>query len=971
MTVSSSEIWQRLQTDGLASRTQCQQWRESLLQKLDQEALSDATSVLKGLIALGVINAYQARALSGSTTDPLRFGEWLILGRVPGQIWKDWLQIRRAIVSEQVDSPPASSKLDGRTSQEVTWARWLTAESVRQLGGAKSLVARGKKWSQLEDGSVQLVEEPILEKNRVLLRLKPMRGQSLHHCLAEVAQSPEQILLLVRSMARSLTVLHEHNIVYGVVRPDRFFWHQQEGLRLVCEPSEPSECIHSEQSLVLGARATRLLNDDLGGLPEKMFVPPELLDGSDLPGPSTDVYSLAATGWWLLNRTTSLDIEQLRSLRGIDCGRLGIPQTLAECLKRGLAQDPQVRYPDAGELLKDLDASGIRSSNTTPLAVPVTSKRSQVKRRRRTLSVFVPLIASCAFLLLALAVMTWSGAFSSDNRQTESATSEPATSGDSKNLQRHHTNPLLQHFQLVESQDAVWAPPSPPSPIDLAWLAPGVQLLAVIHPARVLRTPNFNVLAELLRENQPLAKWLEREFERVGLPLDELHRLTIAVYSPSSTMSVDVPSQPVLEQQFEAEFPEVILRVELSETLELDHLKSRWRLGSEVVVDVRGVLSVDDNRAIYLPPEGLRKDSVLEGGVQVFCIGSKTLIAEAADLAGAVSPINPHLKRLLDRSNSDYDFCLLSSPRFLFGDGKAIMAAMPPKMQELLESSIGYESRALLVQSHCNQQWYWEVQSIAGRDSDAPLMLKNWIDQASGASSHAEEWLLRESPHTYWRALAVRFPQMLRLWNRHSRFGIEDGVALANGYLPCEASSNMMAAAWISMQEGVFLSQAEGAVDSVHSDGKQFPRDSSSDAVLNMDEFLNCPIRLSFEQEPIERALALIGEEANQSFPAGSRTVRFELDGSAFQKAGITRNQPIRQFQAKGESVRQVLTELTKRGNPSANVVDTRDVKQQLLWIVQEDPASQGDRMILLTTRDQAVEKRWKLPQEFAEGQDE
>jgi hypothetical protein len=138
-------------------------------------------------------------------------------------------------------------------------------------------------------------------------------------------------------------------------------------------------------------------------------------------------------------------------------------------------------------------------------------------------------------------------------------------------------------------------------------------------------------------------------------------------------------------------------------------------------------------------------------------------------------------------------------------------------------------------------------------------------------------------------------------------------------------------------------------------------------APLTIDEYLARPIRLNFDQEPIETAMQLVADEANARLPQGTTPLRFALDGDAFEKAGITRNQQLRNFAVENQAVRVALTEIAKRGNPVTTVTDTRQEDQKLIWAVAPDPQQPGRSMIVLTTRDAARTATLALPTEFAE----
>jgi hypothetical protein len=237
--------------------------------------------------------------------------------------------------------------------------------------------------------------------------------------------------------------------------------------------------------------------------------------------------------------------------------------------------------------------------------------------------------------------------------------------------------------------------------------------------------------------------------------------------------------------------------------------------------------------------------------------------------------------------------------------------------------------------------------------------MNNLQERLRSAPAEIENWFVESPPHPYWRAVALRYPQMLRQLNEYSRFGVENGVAIMNAYLPTQGAGNLIAASWIALQPGATTAEASGSSVST----------PTATPPLTIDEYLARPVRLSFDQEPIEVALALIGDEANAGLPAGTPALQFLLDGDAFEKAGITRNQQIRDFRADNTPVRVLLTELAKRGNPVTTVTDTRQDDQKLIWVVAPAPAgSAGDAatIISLTTREAAAAAGIPLPKEFA-----
>jgi hypothetical protein len=266
------------------------------------------------------------------------------------------------------------------------------------------------------------------------------------------------------------------------------------------------------------------------------------------------------------------------------------------------------------------------------------------------------------------------------------------------------------------------------------------------------------------------------------------------------------------------------------------------------------------------------------------------------------------------------------------------------------------DSRAALIQTRLEPAWYVEAQLIGVSEREAPRLSELLRQTITGTATAIEEWFISEQPHPYWRALAIRYPQMLRALAEQTRFGIEGGAAVANAYLPPEAAANILLSSWIASQDGATLA----------SDAPTEIVAATPTKPLSIEEYLSRKIKLSFDQEPIESALRLVGEEANANLPAGTPQLRFTLDGGAFERGGITRNQQLRDFKHIDLPMRDALTAIAKRGNPVTTLKDTHGEDQRLIWVVRDDPEQAGKQMISLTTRAEATAKKIPLPVEFA-----
>jgi serine/threonine protein kinase len=983
MTISATEVWQRMVAAGVISLDQCNSLQSRLATTVTSEDLSDCLRLAKILIHQGVINAYQAKILLGQSKAPLRLGSWLILGPVSAAAWRDWVVVRRPSAGTSQES-----REETKSGGQLYWARPLNADLVKRLGGAKSIIDRGRSLKRIQSPWLHLPEEPVIEDNRLWLRVPPLEDVPLMHWMSQNQLDAQQTVQIANQLVSAVAGFHQNRLVHGRVLPDRVFWNPQVGVRLACEPilAVDSEASSPNPAAFFGLR------EDLGELPTVAFLAPEWLAGKSEASTSTDLYSLGATGAWLMtgkNPADWLDTKRSATKHKPSQNQIGSIDGVAEhylsCFQRCMLPDPQSRFTDAVELLQAMNAT-----RTTP--------PRPTGRRRRGVPWWLPVATGGLLFSLALMGLYWSGAIHGPNITDSKVEGDAGGTANSdpqavQSGQAVTSDPLNDYFQLTDHPDVPWAPPAPPNPLDLSLLPPGAHGVIAVRPTGLLHQPNMETVHGLIMQSLSRMPWLKSLWQAAGLSSDfsgpdhnspevsglekirlgEIQQMTLAIYSPLPPELPESEATPAEEPIAMARMPEAAVRIQLANPIRLSRLMEHWAVSPQSVVDEFGVLKIDETFAVYLPKKRSLNNSVVEGSsdgardedltVSMFTIARSQLIQEVVDLDGEAGPLPSPMKKLLEQSNRNYDFSLLMAPRYLHTEGRVLLGTLPAYGNSWLDTAISPNGRALLAQSHLEDRWYWELQMMGSTDSEATAMVESWRQSASQASTLVETWLNEDRPQAYWRKLAIRLPGMLRFWRQHARFAVEDGVAVANGYLPPEASSNLLAAAWICLQENAFQPSANAL-----SNGSELP---GNNPPLDIEAYLNRSIRLSLEQEPIERVLAMIAEEANENLPASSPTVRFELDGAAFQQAGITRNQQIRQLRSEGATVRQMLTELARRGNPTTNVTDLRDSQQQLIWVIRQESPSTSQLVVWLTTRSRALESGWALPTEFTAAADQ
>ncbi len=618
-----------------------------------------------------------------------------------------------------------------------------------------------------------------------------------------------------------------------------------------------------------------------------------------------------------------------------------VAQSLSE--KAGMEANPSATRPSSGQKLVGTPtiASDPKPAATVP-SQPSAAKKSNKKRKsvgksKKPHPMLMAAVGGLGFVILVLIAVLASGINRSSgwNDQASKNRTETAENNKATNDAATDKEPIDERasvFQLVSGNaDTLFVPPALPKPFALELLPPGGQCFIHVRPQQLLDGVfSKNLLASL---NDDLAPWLDQVARLAMVPLQSMSEMTIAVYGEEKITYA--------------------IRVELAVPQSLSALKKSWSITGQEGNANRQLMVNADGIGFYVKEQPLSDAQA----VKEFSCGPKALLAQSAELDGAAGPLVTQLDKLWRSSDADADVCILASAPFLFADGRALLADAPPRFTSHFKDLLSIDTRALLVQMRFEPQWYMELRWMGGSERDAGRILDRTKTRFTSLSTTVDEWFVSEQPHPYWRGLAVRYSRMLQALTDNMRFGVEGGAAIANAYLPSEAAPNLLLASWLALQPAATMG-IDAATEVTATQEKATPKPMTDD------EFLGRKISVRFDQEAIEVALKLVGDEANAG--ANGSSYRFLLDGSAFEKAGITRNQQLRDFNHQNAPVRDALTAIARRGNPVTTVKDTREEDQRLIWVVRDDPEKPGGRLVLLTTRVAALTDKIPLPVEFA-----
>ncbi len=974
MSLPSSELWPRIHQAGLVTEAECQQWAAEVLPSLTAEEQVNGLKILQRLIELKKLTKYQAKILAGQSKLPLRVGTWHVLERLKDPLWSNWL-----VVTHQSSATSTSS------NASPMWARVLDSQLLEQLQLTAPSLPRALKLASLKHPVLQATLLPELLDKKLLVLVSPLVGQPLNEKFVGGGCSVELSLSIVRQIASALAELHRLGFAHGRVLPDRIYW-QADQIMLAVDPLCAATAISQ-------ASPAGLIGQSLEGLSVAQFLAPEFQIPGQLPTPATDIYALGCLWWWLLTgappiqeTSAELTLQHARPLPQLP-RELPMSAPVRRCMRHMLGRNLSSRFASADALLAALDVAvrpivttaeqqpeapsspaplaATQSAHVAPshdlstnpaLTASITNSKTKTRlqKRRRGIPWLVPVLAGCGLLVLMLVALKYSGVLQPNLGSDQSTNSgglanvNPAPTGTDLGslLQR---DPRSDLYQIVNGigdgiadggEPLLWVPPNMPAPLPIDYLPPGGQLFVSWRPAELLAEASAgrDVLATLDQQLSPL---LANVSHVAGIPLEEISQVTLAFYaSPTS-------SGP----------PQVCLRCELVSAITLSLLKSAWGEGLTTQSFGEQALLVNSKQLGYYV---FAQPLVDSQSVKEFGVGPVDLMREVAEARGGAGPLVHQLENLWRNSDRQAELSLFGSAPFLLTEGRVLLGPESSRLRANLKELLGGDLRAVGLQMRFQPQWYIEARFIGANALEAGKVLAGYQRQLAQLPAAMEARLISQTPHPYWRAIALRLPHMLRTLAEYTRFGVENGTAIINAYLPSEAASNILLGGWIALQDDPFTV-------AVNASSTTTPTVATVNtvAIMNVEEFLARPIRLSFDQEPIEGALSLVAAEANDGLPPGSVPLRVVLDGDAFEKAGITRNQQLRDFRIDGQAVRVALTEIAKRGNPVTTVTDTRHDDQKLIWVVVAEPDNPQRSMISLTTRTAAQAAGVELPVEF------
>ncbi len=962
MAVSANDVWQQLTRIGVLDQSQCRDWTKRFQASRLRQASStgesaqseSAEALAQFLIANAVTTKFQSQRLLAGRGSELRLGDYVVLDRCDQSPLSRWYRARHIGTQRECFIYPCTD--------ELTSSRWVDLVWL-------------KPHSKVEANALQPISLLTLSasdpwRGAICSAMPP--GRPLEQWAAEQGKLDAKVTARIgRTLAAALATMHAANLIHGAVRPSRIWCGENRSLWLLRDagrpPASPTETVAEHG----------WFDDDRQA---KRYASPESAGAASAPTPSGDLFALAATMYELV---TGDDWQQaganyklpapLTAAR--DGGAVGDP--LLRTLAYALAPTPESRFADVGSFGQTLAAvisayesieptkqvsspppsppksepakSDAAKLEITPVVSRVEQKqiaapeqeptkpmRPARRRKRRTRRGPVIVGAVAAIVLLGIcAILLLPDA---EPERTQEGPPLPPPPPRVEPIVVPTTTEIANlsepaGYELVADDRLLWAAPWPGSgdPASLELLPPGAQMIAVLRPGRFLTGS-----AGASWQQWFGAQWsdaIDSLESRSGIPLNEIDRLSIAF----STGAAGVP--------------QTSFAVKLRGSEPISALTKSWDSSPSRTEHGKTLYTKDlpEGDAYFIPADAD------ESAIDRFAFGPLELVKLIAENDGQPILLPRVLQQLWDSSHAEADLVAVAIPNFLFADGRAMLTQYAPAGVSPLRSLLIPNTSGVIVSMSFVDHWYGEARVIPSGSVSAPEMMRLLQERVSQLPTSAESFAIDAAVDPSWRALAIRLPQFMRALAEQTRFGVSQTVPTLNFYMPADAGPQVILASALALSSPTTSGQV-----AVVPEPTAMP-------IMGIEQQLDLPFSVSFDQESLEFAVAMIRDEFSRVIPAGSTPPTITIVGGDLEKSGITQNQQIRDFRMRDKPLREALCELVRQANPDKTVTELSQAKQTLVWAI--DPASTPSApAILITTRPAAATKGISLSREFITG---
>lgn len=976
MALAVADFWRLVIESQLLTAAQCQQYAEEFGRVKGAANQTGAGTLAEWLISQNIISRYQATILLAGKSGPFAYGDYRVYDRVESGRLAGAFRAVHAATGHPVMLAFLPS---GVTSDAALWNH--TVRTAQTLGSLNNPHLR--RCYDLVD----------LGKYRFLVQ-EDLRGATLRDSLAPGQTVPAaEVCRLVRQTALGLASLQAVHLCHGYLSPEQLWLTDAAQAKLLFDPSRRAGPLNFADA----SGAMNALSD---------YIAPEMFRAGQSPTPSSDVYALGCVAYQMFAGRPPFPGGSLAEKAARHAGEpiapleyAGVPPQIAQLVAYMLAKDPAVRFPNAATVadacaqfvdpataafappllpttaaferwVVEHQAVRARRASQTAAASEAAPARpagpaisldlggpktagvvaansgavstTAYRRKSKSTGLIAMGITGVVAIVVALVVFNaMSGGSPGDGSdklaggESQKQKTPPVTNlkqppvdvpkppdvppkvenGNNADNAKPpvgpidpaasdaaDTPPVKEPREEVVADDGklLWASPTWGPPLDARLVGLGAQAMLVIRPADLTNT----TLGErFVTAIGPAGVSLRSAIESAsGAAFDQIERVHVVLYANGD--------QP----------PKVSYVVAFREAVVEAELAKKWKDASASMFEGKK-LYASETTAYYLPAWGEKR---------LLAIGPVDVVQDIVRQDDKPSSFGPVVDKLLLATDADRHVTFVCSPQFLFGDGRKLFAGPSERLREPLDMFVGDGVRAVALSLHLDDDnFFAELRAVGTLENKPEELAARFAQRLGKLSNQIEDAQVGARFSVYGEKTLRRFPQMLNEFALNLRTGVEDGHAVLRCYLPAVAGPSIAQAIDLAVHE-----RGGGAAVVAAKPADAKPKSAA--------EKLAMKINLTFPKEALDRAMELWSNEVG---------VKVVLLGTDMMAEGITKNQPINEFNEKGVAAEEILLKILKIASPQGKLV-----------YVLKPESPEGEVVVQITTRTAATARGDKLP---------
>ncbi|HEY2895082.1 MAG TPA: hypothetical protein VGJ16_12735 [Pirellulales bacterium] len=461
----------------------------------------------------------------------------------------------------------------------------------------------------------------------------------------------------------------------------------------------------------------------------------------------------------------------------------------------------------------------------------------------------------------------------------------------------------------------LWESPTNGHPLNLGYLSPGAQIIAVLRPAVLLEHPE----AEKIRA--ALGPAGQRGIESI-------EQVTIA--------HLTAMDQLIIGGQVTSAGKWLLTYVvHTKKAVPREALVAKLNGATEKTEDGHTYWLANDH-AYYLPSGGDGK---------VIVVAPPDGMADIIDLAGNSPPLRRDIERLLDHTDADRQVTLIVAPNSLFSEGQSLFAGELERLRGPLFWFLGDELSGAALSMNWGDNFFLELIATPKLDTTPEKAARIFTQRCGEIPGKLQAYIATLNLQAYGREVVLRLPAMVRKVSEYTRSGFEADHAVLRCYLPVVAGHNLLMAAELT------LAEPPGSGAQVAAGSAAAGTAATSPAGLH--ERLAKVTSLRFAKDTLEAALEQLSQDIG---------VPIVIRGPDLQAEGITKNQSFG-IDLANKPAEEILVQILRLANPDKEATGPGDLRQKLVYIVERGPDK--TEQIVVTTRTRAKERHNELPAAF------